>query len=221
VSSTSRGANRQDNDYYVTPVSDVVDFLCAWLKDEPSVLPRLTSGRVLDPCAGGNARPVTWEYKPGEHVRLPPTAMSYPEAIRKVVGRDPADRVITNDIRADSPAGMHLDFLGRDFIGELYLKGGEVDVVMTNPPFSRAMEIIQRAHTLTAAGGYVVMLLRLNFFGSDKRFDFFRNNMPYRTYVHHKRMGFLPDGKTDSIEYMHAVWRVQDAPITQTILRVI
>jgi hypothetical protein len=34
-------------------------------------------------------------------------------------------------------------------------------------------------------------------------------------------MGFLPDGRTDSIEYAHMIWRVQDEPITQTILRVI
>lgn len=36
-----------------------------------------------------------------------------------------------------------------------------------------------------------------------KKYD----NMPKYCYVHHKRMGFTDDGKTDSIEYAHFVWQ--------------
>ena len=31
--------------------------------------------------------------------------------------------------------------------------------------------------------------------------------MPKYVFVHNRRMSFAEDGKTDSIEYMHAVWQ--------------
>lgn len=64
------------------------------------------------------------------------------------------------------------------------------------------------------------MLLRLNFFGSRDRKQFFEENMPKYCFVHHKRISFIPDyvneeikkmgGKkmtADSIEYAHFVWQ--------------
>lgn len=64
------------------------------------------------------------------------------------------------------------------------------------------------------------MLLRLNFFGGAKRLDWWHRNMPIACYVHSKRIGFTDDGKTDSIEYMHAVWVVGEQP-RFTALRII
>ncbi len=52
---------------------------------------------------------------------------------------------------------------------------------------------------------WVVHLLRLNFFGSEKRNTFFQSNMP-DVYVVPDRISFTGDGKADSIEYMFAVW---------------
>jgi len=49
------------------------------------------------------------------------------------------------------------------------------------------------------------MLLRLNYFGGKKRKKFWDENMPKYVFVHNRRMSFAEDGKTDSIEYMHAV----------------
>jgi hypothetical protein len=71
-----------------------------------------------------------------------------------------------------------------------------------------------------ARGGYVVMLLRLNFLESKARKQFFENNMPERIYVHHKRMSFTDDGKTDSVAYMHAVWK-QGTNLSKSILKII
>jgi hypothetical protein len=58
-----------------------------------------------------------------------------------------------------------------------YLTGSldSVDVVMTNPPFSLAERVIKQA--LTEAP-WVVMLLRLNFLGSDDRSSWLRHEMP-------------------------------------------
>ena len=58
-------------------------------------------------------------------------------------------------------------------------------------------------------GGYVIMLLRLNFFGGKARNERFYPvvGMPKYAFVHHRRLSFTPDGRTDSIEYTHFVWQ--------------
>ncbi len=56
------------------------------------------------------------------------------------------------------------------------------------------------------------MLLRLNFLGSISRFEFFKKYMPKYIYVHHKRIAFTDNGKTDSIEYAHFVWHKNNYP---------
>jgi hypothetical protein len=152
----------------------------------------LPSGQWLDPCAGGD----------NEH------PMTYPSVL--------SERGIfmdTIDIREDSPAATHGNYLEMPLETEPY-------VIMTNPPFYLAKEIIEKALVDVRDGGYVVMLLRLNFFGSKARFPFFQQHPPLYTYVHHRRMSFTDDGKTDSIEYMHAVWK-KGADVTHTKLKVL
>jgi hypothetical protein len=58
-----------------------------------------------------------------------------------------------------------------------YLTGPSIrcDVAITNPPFSIAEDVIKKA--LTEAE-WVVMLLRMNFLGSDGRANWLRNEMP-------------------------------------------
>lgn len=87
-----------------------------------------------------------------------------------------------------------------------------------------AIPIIEKALDDVAENGYVIMLLRLNFFGSKERKPFFDKYIPEWCFVHHARIGFTDKkdesgyvlfdkngqtkrGSTDSIEYMHAVWR--------------
>ena len=48
--------------------------------------------------------------------------------------------------------------------------------------------------------GFVVMLLRLNFFGSKERKSFFDKHMPETCFVHHQRIGFAD--KKDSSGYV-------------------
>lgn len=122
--------------------------------------------------------------------------MSYPEAINKVI---PNLSVRTIDIRQDSRAELKENYL---FMQLDY----KPDVIITNPPFIIAREIIEKSLHDVKDGGLVIMLLRLNFFGSKARFSFWQKNMPSYCYVHSERMGFTDDGKTDSIEYIHSVW---------------
>lgn len=208
MSSTNRGAQRMENDYYVTPTRMVETFLYEWFKDEPAACDALVCGNVLDPCAGGNTIPVDWEYKrataksPAKVIHIPSTPMSYPEVVCGVFGG--TCRVSTNDIRVDSPAAWHYDFITES----LPTMPTPYDLVITNPPFASAMEVITRGMSVAREGGWVVMLLRLGFLGSGKRLPFFRAGHPERIYVHHERPSFLPTGETDSIEYAHMVWRV-------------
>jgi hypothetical protein len=77
----------------------------------------------------------------------------------------------------------------------------QYDVIITNPPFSLAMEVILKSLELA---DYVCMLLRLNFLGSADRHSFFREMMP-DVFVIPERPSF--DGKgADSIEYAWFVW---------------
>ena len=84
-------------------------------------------------------------------------------------------------------------------------------MIITNPPFNLALPIIEKALDILPIGGYCIMLLRLNFFGSKARKKFFETHMPIETYVHHKRISFAK-GTTDSVEYMHCVWKKGDYP---------
>lgn len=187
MSSTNRGYDRHKSDFYVTPPECVKEFLGAWFSDlanEPDynfVCDRPDRVLWLDPCAGGDEK----------------HEMTYPAVLMKEFGAF----VKTIDVREDSRAETKGDYLTMEKLPYT------PDVVITNPPFYLATEIIEKALADVADNGYVVMLLRLNFFGSKARFNFFENNPPKWAYVHHRRMSFTDDGKTDSIEYMHAVWQ--------------
>lgn len=134
---------------------------------------------VLDPSAGGD----------NEH------PMSYPEALK-----DEKFELVTMDIRQDSLAILKGDYLETKF-------SKPFDMIFTNPPFCMSLEFLQKALDDVKDDGYVIMLLRLNFLGSGKRNKWLKENMPYEIYVHSKRISFTDDGKTDSIEYAHFVWK--------------
>lgn len=160
---------------------------------------------ILDCCAGGN---------PSDEFNAAHD-MSYPVAINSVFGNR---NVHTIDLRENSYAQVKSDYL-------TYHLDYQPDIIITNPPFNIALEIIKKALNDVKEDGYVIMLLRLNFFGSDERFPFFQEYVPEWSFVHHKRIGFtdkkdefgrvvfdkktgLPKkGSTDSIEYQHLVFR--------------
>jgi hypothetical protein len=124
--------------------------------------------------------------------------MSYPEALKQI-GINPKN-ITTIDIRNDSLTEIKGDYLKLDC-------KNKYDVVVTNPPFNLAREIIEKALDDVKDNGFVIMLLRLNFFGGKLRKDMWDKQMPKYAFVHHRRMSFTDDGKTDSIEYCHMVWQ--------------
>lgn len=94
---------------------------------------------------------------------------------------------------------------------ENYLKSdlyvGDYNVIITNPPFSLALEFIKKSIELRP--NYVCMLLRLNFLGSHERSSFLRKYTP-DVYVLPNRPAFVSK-KTDSIEYAWFVWEKKKA----------
>ena len=230
MSSTNRANAIQRNaaDYYITPIPCIKDFLSAF-KEDFAELKEASGGSfvrdpfgdfpvtVIDPCAGGDS-----EYP-----------MSYPDAIEKFSGWN-YNQIETHDIREDSRALHKADYLAANLGGDR-----ACDIAITNPPFNIALDIIKKTLLDVGEGGWVIMLLRLNFFGSQERSEWFKENMPLACYVHAKRISFVPEDRkrrineaakltgekpkgngTDSIEYAHMVWSVGETP-KFTKLRVI
>ena len=140
--------------------------------------------------------------------------MSYPSVINKMLLND--HDLITLDIRNDSLAQYKpVDYLKCNILDYVSKKP---QMIISNPPFKNAFEFIQKALDDVCDDGYVVMLLRLNFLGSKVRNEWLRNNMPSEIYVHSKRMSFTDNGKTDSIEYAHFVWRKGYKGVTRLYL---
>ena len=180
MSSTNRSDARDSHiaDYYITPQPPIRDFLRKFNIDENiNVNNNYT---ILDPCAW-------WDDS---------NFMSYPSALRDIG----FNNIITNDIREDSPAQYHNDFITETHINKY-------DIIITNPPFNIAKDIIEKSLSLCKEWWYVIMLLRLNYIWSQARQEFWTNNPPYAIYAHNKRMSFTKDNKTDSIEYAHFVWK--------------
>jgi len=153
------------------------------------------TGVILDPCAGGDDK----------------HEMSYPKAIKSYFGEDVKDfydkelDIRTMDIREDSKADIIADYLQTDL-------DYSPEVIITNPPFNQALPIIQKALQDVNEGGWVILLLRLNFLETKSRKEFFDNYMPQYIYVHHKRMSFIEGKGTDSVAYAHFCWQKGNYP---------
>jgi len=179
MSSTNRGGQRSPSDNYPTPT------FCVHRLLEGAELP---GGLWYEPCAGEGA------------------IIAAVNEVRNDV------QWVANEIRK----GGHHELMRRlghlpsfqancgDALDDFAFPDRKVDVVITNPPFFLAMELIQ---TLMRQfpHAHVVQLLRMNFWGTKKRQPFFEKYPP-DMYVLPNRPSFKGEGKTDSIEYAWFVW---------------
>lgn len=214
MSSTNRSKSRESHvsDYYVTPIPDIELFLHEFDK---RININWNDKKIVDCCAGGNEEKLFSLGGGIIGIRELYHPMSYPTAIHNVFGNC---NVNTIDIREDSLAATKGDYL------TMNVKDYEPEIIITNPPFAIATDIIEKAINDVVDDGYVIMLLRLNFFGSEERKPFFEKYMPEWCFVHRKRMSFVDKkdkvgcvefnkedkpkkGSTDSIEYAHFVFR--------------
>jgi predicted RNA methylase len=88
--------------------------------------------------------------------------------------------------------------IGHDVVTDDFLLAPirPADMVITNPPFSLALEFVQRG---LATAPHVAMLLRLSFLASIKRAAFIREHSP-DVFILSKRPSFS-GGATDSTDY--------------------
>lgn len=179
MSSTNRGARRDSQDFYPTP-SWCVDRLLEEV-DPPG-------GTWLEPAAGrGDIVAAVSEKRCDVRWKLI-------EAHRHDEDRAAYRRlgVLARDVH-------HRSFLD---VAPSDLKE-RIDVVITNPPFSLAMEFV--THAMTFKPGVIAMLLRLNFLATEGRAPFMRRHAP-DVFVLPNRPSFTGGRKTDSIEYAWFVW---------------
>lgn len=229
MSSTNRSNARDFHiaDYYVTPKNSVRKFMLEFIDNElfPTYWTNwMDSIKILDPCAWWNPEKKfdvsieEWDEYKSMKKDLEKVAdivifkwdkfeciqkekdMSYPKVLEEW-----GMKVLSNDLREDSPAMYHSDFL-KATQENIY------DLVITNPPFAIAQEIIEKSLQVCKGWWYVVMLLRLNYIGSNDRAKFWQKYPPYAIYADNKRMSFTPDKGTDSIEYAHFVWKKWESP---------
>jgi hypothetical protein len=187
MSSTNRNSEeRVEYDFYPTP-----KWCVARLMEKMSFFP---SDQIwLEPCAGNGA------------------------IIKAIKELYPSDSDTWKAIELQSRFEPELRALTENVIIGDYLASepGKVDVIITNPPFSLAFEIIKKA--LESKPRVVCMLLRLNFLGSKERSSFMREHTP-DVYVLPNRPSFTGKG-TDSIEYAWFVWSEDNGYGSQLVRR--
>lgn len=92
-----------------------------------------------------------------------------------------------------------VDYLNTD-------KDLSADVIITNPPFSLALEFIKTALTRDMnESGTVCMLLRLSILGSKDRADFWRE-FPFTNLIVITPRPSFAKGGTDNSEYAWVIW---------------
>lgn len=98
------------------------------------------------------------------------------------------------------------------------------DNIITNPPYSKALDFVKRALDKIKPGKKIAMFLKLTFLESQSRKKFFQNYPPETVYVYSARKGCGKNGEfktTDSkaIAYAWFVWKkdVYNNPVIKWI----
>lgn len=151
MSSKGRGAQSVESDWYQTPAWATTSILNALSHGAPDWSPR----RILEPTAGkGAIVKVLRERFPGAEIH----ACELDRGRASQLLDAGADRVWTGDF-ADYDS-----------------KGCTYDLIITNPPFTVAIPIIERCFPHLAPSGLNVHLLRQAILASDKRVPFWRRH---------------------------------------------
>lgn len=81
------------------------------------------------------------------------------------------------------------------------------DLVIGNPPFRYADELVPILLRRLEPGGVLALVLRLNYLAGQERYGrLWRESPPARIYALPARPGFTPDGKTDATDYCVVAW---------------
>lgn len=175
MSATNRGGERKACDFYATPAETIRSFLANF--------DGISSGdRILEPSAGN-----------GQIIRVL-RECGYDNRIDAVELR-PEERATLEALADNVTIGSFFD----------YEPDCGYDVIIGNPPYSLAMEFINKSLELLHPGGLLIFLLRTNFLESEKRFSWWQAHPLSGLYTLHKRPSFTGRG-TDATSYSWFVW---------------
>jgi hypothetical protein len=176
MSATNRGSQRVAFDAYYTPKNTIENFLDHYSLD------RMLD--FLEPCAGsGNICSVIRSKYPEVHI----TANEL-NPIENTNLKNIANMVHNYDF-VEYPRGIHV----------------APDVIMSNPPFSLAIPIIEKCFEIASTNTTIVMLLRTSILESKRRYDFWQKHPVNHLYVLSHRPSFNGNG-TDNCSYSWFVW---------------
>lgn len=174
MSATNRGAIRNGSDFYITPRKTISTFLDVF---------KLEGIEIFEPTAGNGA--IVQELWLRYHAFCNITANDIRDEQAALLEAG-ADRV------------FNLDFLKCNGINP------KPDVIITNPPYSIAQEIIEKCFEI-APEAEIIMLLRLAFLESKKRREFWNKHPLTQLYPLIERPSFTGHG-TDATAYGWFVW---------------
>jgi len=127
--------------------------------------------------------------------------------------RYPEAKMIGVDVRDVEPKQGEEVISGCDFlrtpeeaIFEAAGITGGVDLIVTNPPYSHALEFIFKSLVMLSKGGVAGFLLKLDFLGSKGRASLFSNTPFHSLCVSAGRPSFV-NGSTDMHNYGYFFWK--------------
>lgn len=186
MSATNRGCERKAYDFYATPPETVRAFLANF--------DGISSGdRILEPSAGN-----------GQIVKVLREG-GYDNRIDAVELR-PEERGALEALADNVTIGSFFD----------YEPDCGYDVIIGNPPYSLALDFINKSLELLHPGGLLIFLLRTNFLESEKRFKWWQEHPLSGLYTLHKRPSFTGRG-TDATSYSWFVWERGGGPAAWVI----
>lgn len=175
MSATNRGAERKPYDFYATPI-DVLENLLS------NIDLNQYGDRVLEPSAGnGNICRVVKRYYPNKSI----TALEIRE------------EELENLIQCSDEVFID-DYLQID-------TGSKYSIIIGNPPYSKAIEFVNKSLELLEENGVLILLLRTAFLESKSRYKFWQENPLSRLYTLSKRPSFTGKG-TDATCYSWFMW---------------
>ncbi|WP_137743416.1 hypothetical protein [Robertmurraya siralis] len=179
MSATNRGSKRVESDFYATPLN-VIDNLLSHHQ--------LKDGIILEPSAGN-----------GNFIR----SIRNNGYINNVIANELRTEEINNLLNSGANIVTNMDYLSDEF--EIpNIDNKKVETVIGNPPFSLAKEFLEVTFN-RFPNAEIIMLLRLAFLESKKRYDFWKKHPVSKLYVLSERPSFTGRG-TDATAYCFMVW---------------
>lgn len=190
MSATNRGSERKGYDFYATPIS-VVDNLLNYLD-----VKELQNKTVLEPSAGNG------------------------NIVKSLLGGGIRKEYITTcEIREEEKDGLNAisgEVIICDFLSDMDTSR-KFDLIIGNPPYSDAINFVEKCLNMLSDNGKLIFLLRTAFLESKSRYDFWQKNPLSELYVLSKRPSFTGKG-TDATSYSWFIW---DKSTNSQVIKVI